>query len=72
VLDRGPGIPSEQLEAALKPFHRLDPSRGRSTGGTGLGLAIAHQLTQALGGTLRLSHREGGGLRATVVLPDGA
>jgi signal transduction histidine kinase len=72
VLDRGPGIPADQLEAALKPFHRLEPSRGRSTGGTGLGLAIAQQLTQALGGTLRLSQREGGGLRATIVLPDSA
>ena len=72
VLDRGPGIPADQLEAALKPFHRLEPSRGRATGGTGLGLAIAQQLTQALGGSLRLSPREGGGLQATVILPEGA
>lgn len=69
VLDRGPGIPSDQWETALKPFQRLEPSRARATGGTGLGLAIAQQLTQALGGSLQLSHREGGGLRATVTLP---
>lgn len=68
VLDRGPGIPDDQLDAVLKPFHRLEPSRGRGTGGTGLGLAIAHQLAQALGGSLRLSNREGGGLQATLVL----
>ena len=68
VLDRGPGIPEDQLEAVLQPFHRLESSRGRSSGGTGLGLAIAQQLTQALGGTLKLSNREGGGLRATVAL----
>ena len=70
VLDRGPGIPPDQLDAVLKPFHRLEASRGRSTGGTGLGLAIALQLTQAMGGTLRLSNREGGGLQATLSLDD--
>lgn len=68
VLDRGPGIPEESLEAVLQPFHRLEQSRGRATGGTGLGLAIAQQLTHALGGKLHLRNREGGGLRATVEL----
>lgn len=68
VLDRGPGIPSEQLENVVKPFQRLEPSRCRGTGGTGLGLAIAQQLTQALGGELRLSNRDGGGLQATIGL----
>ncbi|WP_140726670.1 sensor histidine kinase [Pseudomonas sp. Hp2] len=68
VLDRGPGIPDDQLEAVLQPFHRLEPSRCRAHGGTGLGLAIAQQLTQALGGELRLANREGGGLRAMLVL----
>jgi signal transduction histidine kinase len=68
VLDRGPGIPEDQLEAVLQPFFRLEQSRSRDTGGTGLGLAIAHQLTQAIGGTLKLRNREGGGLSAEVVL----
>lgn len=69
VLDRGPGIPEDQLEQVLQPFNRLEPSRSRSTGGTGLGLAIAQQLAQALGGSLFLANREGGGLRATLALP---
>lgn len=68
VLDRGPGIPPEQLESVLKPFQRLEPSRCRSTGGTGLGLAIAQQLTSALGGVLLLTNRDGGGLQATIRL----
>lgn len=67
VLDRGPGIPDDQLAAVLRPFHRLESSRSRATGGTGLGLAIALQLAQALGGTLRLSNRDGGGLQASVL-----
>ncbi len=62
VLDRGPGIPAEQLESVLQPFVRLEASRNRETGGTGLGLAIAHQLALAIGGSLTLRNREGGGL----------
>ncbi|MCF7223528.1 HAMP domain-containing sensor histidine kinase [Marilutibacter chinensis] len=68
VLDRGPGVPEAQLDAIKQPFHRLEPSRSRSTGGTGLGLAIAHQLTNALGGQLALINRDGGGLQATLTL----
>jgi len=68
VLDRGTGIPDDQLEAVLKPFVRLEQSRSRETGGTGLGLAIAHELTTAIGGTLTLRNREGGGLAAEVRL----
>ncbi len=68
VLDRGTGIPDDQLEAVLKPFVRLEQSRSRETGGTGLGLAIAHELTTAIGGTLTLRNRDGGGLAAEVRL----
>ncbi len=66
VLDRGPGIPEDQLEAVLQPFFRLEQSRNRGTGGTGLGLAIAQQLTLAIGASLKLSNREGGGLSAEI------
>jgi len=69
VLDRGPGIPADQLQAALQPFVRLETSRNRDSGGTGLGLAIAQRLAQALGATLELQAREGGGLAARLSLP---
>ncbi len=69
VSDRGPGIPEDQLQAVLAPFHRLESSRNRDTGGTGLGLAIAVQLAQSLGGTLQLRNRDGGGLQAVLQLP---
>ncbi|WP_409260965.1 sensor histidine kinase [Pseudomonas putida] len=68
VLDEGPGIPAEELDEVLKPFYRVESSRNRSTGGTGLGLAIAHQLIQAMGGTLTLSNRKSGGLCAQIEL----
>lgn len=66
VLDRGPGVPEDQLEAVMQPFFRLEQSRGRGTGGTGLGLAIAGQLALAIGGSLQLCNRVGGGLSAEI------
>jgi signal transduction histidine kinase len=69
ILDRGPGIAEAELPEVLKPFYRVESSRNRDTGGTGLGLAISQQLAMALGGTLTLSNREGGGLCAELTLP---
>ncbi|POR47446.1 signal transduction histidine kinase [Paraburkholderia eburnea] len=68
VMDRGPGIPEESLEAVFEPFYRLETSRNRGTGGTGLGLAIARQLAVAMGARLSLHNRPGGGLEARLVL----
>jgi signal transduction histidine kinase len=67
VLDRGPGIPADQLEAVFQPFFRLDASGERSAG-NGLGLAIARQLALAMNATLELKNRAGGGLEARLVL----
>jgi signal transduction histidine kinase len=69
VMDRGPGIADAELAQVLQPFYRVENSRNRDTGGTGLGLAIAQQLAMALGGSLTLSNREGGGLCAELKLP---
>jgi signal transduction histidine kinase len=69
VLDDGPGIPAEMLEAVFEPFYRLEGSRNRDTGGTGLGLAIARQLADAMNAALTLHNRPGGGLEARLTLP---
>jgi signal transduction histidine kinase len=69
VFDQGPGIPEDKLEAAMRPFFRLEQSRNRETGGSGLGLAIAQQLAVSLGAAVRLYNRPGGGLAAEVSLP---
>jgi signal transduction histidine kinase len=68
VLDRGPGVPEDALEAIFEPFYRLEVSRNRHTGGTGLGLAIARQLTLAMQANLSLHLRFGGGLEARLVI----
>jgi two-component system osmolarity sensor histidine kinase EnvZ len=70
VLDQGPGIPVDQLEAAFRPFHRVESSRSPVTGGAGLGLAIVRQLAQANGWRVWLENRPGGGLAAWVSVPN--
>ncbi|MBA0126527.1 HAMP domain-containing histidine kinase [Haloechinothrix sp. YIM 98757] len=65
VLDRGPGLAPEQLEAVK----RKDVSLGEASGGTGLGLWIVEQIVQAMRGGLDLAVRPGGGLAATVRVP---
>jgi signal transduction histidine kinase len=69
VDDHGPGIPPEHLEAVFQPFYRVESSRNRHTGGSGLGLYIARDLITRQSGTLTLSNRAEGGLRAEVLLP---
>jgi len=69
ILDRGPGIPVDQIETMFQPFHRLDASRSPVTGGSGLGLAIVRELARANGWEINLSARAGGGLEAWIVIP---
>ena len=70
IDDDGPGIPEGQLEKVFEPFFRLEASRNRETGGTGLGLSVARTIVHAHGGTLHLSNRTEGGLRALIRLPE--
>jgi two-component system osmolarity sensor histidine kinase EnvZ len=62
VLDQGPGIPEDQLQAVFRPFHRVEASRSPDTGGSGLGLAIVQQLALANGWRIALHNRPSGGL----------
>lgn len=68
VEDAGPGIEPSQITQALRPFTRLDNSRG-GTGHCGLGLVIASKIAQEHRGALHLRNREGGGFVAEIRLP---
>jgi two-component system osmolarity sensor histidine kinase EnvZ len=68
VLDRGSGIAAENVDAAKRPFVRLDAARGGADD-SGLGLAIVERAARLHGGELRLEAREGGGLLAALILP---
>jgi signal transduction histidine kinase len=65
VVDRGPGIPDEELDRVFKPFYRAS----RSVEGTGLGLGIARDIIHGHGGELTLRNRAGRGLEAQIELP---
>jgi signal transduction histidine kinase len=69
VEDDGPGIPVDALTRVTEPFVRLDSSRRLDTGGVGLGLAIVRDAAAYHGGRLLLENRDGGGLRASLLLP---
>jgi two-component system osmolarity sensor histidine kinase EnvZ len=65
VADRGPGIPSDQVERLKRPFTQLDTARS-NVQGAGLGLAIVDRIARMHGGGLDLLPREGGGLQAII------
>ena len=67
VLDRGPGLPQQDVERVFQRFHKTDSARAQ--GGAGLGLAIALEHARAQGGDLQAANREGGGARFTFRLP---
>lgn len=69
LLDRGPGIPADQLGSVFQPFYRIENSRGQTTGGSGLGLAIVKQLCDIYGWQVQLIPRPGGGLIARLTIP---
>jgi two-component system, OmpR family, sensor histidine kinase KdpD len=75
VADRGPGVPTADLERIFDKFYRVQDQNGRRQGrhptGTGLGLAVSKGIVEAHGGRIWAELREGGGLVIFVVLPVG-
>lgn len=68
ILDRGPGIPADEVERIKRPFVRLEAARS-NTAGAGLGLAIVDRVARSHNGRLELQPRVGGGLVARLALP---
>jgi signal transduction histidine kinase len=69
VVDTGPGIPPDKLEAIFEPFVQLGRSLSSAHEGTGLGLAISRELARAMKGNLIVSSKVGSGATFTLTLP---
>jgi len=69
IMDRGPGVPPDQLEKIFNPFYRVDTSREKKTGGYGLGLSIAQKAVKLHHGEISAKNRKSGGLWVRIILP---
>jgi len=69
IDDDGPGIPESEHQNVLKPFYRIDKSRGQNKLGVGLGLSIANDIIRSHGGNISLEKSPLSGLRVKVSLP---
>ncbi len=52
VINKGEGIPEEDIPKVFDRFYRVETSRSRQTGGTGLGLSIVKSIINLHGGEL--------------------
>jgi two-component system sensor histidine kinase HydH len=63
VSDNGCGIPQKDLAKIFDPYFTTKSS------GTGLGLAIAHNIVEAMGGTIKVKSNPGKGTKFTIKIP---
>jgi len=66
VIDRGAGIPADELQRVRRKFFR---GRGSVAGGSGLGLAIVDRIVTDHGGSFEITSREGQGTTVSVTIP---
>ncbi len=69
IDDDGPGIPEKEYQNVMKPFYRIDKSRGQNKSGVGLGLSIANDIIHSHGGNISLEKSPLRGLRVKISLP---
>jgi signal transduction histidine kinase len=64
VSDEGTGFRPEPMARVFEPFFTTKGARG-----SGLGLSLAYGFMQAIGGSIRVANREGGGAELVLELP---
>ena len=69
VIDRGIGIPSDEIPKLFERFHRARNVSSRYYGGLGLGLYIAKAIVEAHNGSIAVESEEGQGATFTIRLP---
>jgi PAS domain S-box-containing protein len=71
VIDRGIGIPAENVKRLFDRYYRTTAGKARA-GGLGLGLYIARLVIEAHGGRIDVSSEVGRGSTFTLILPSQA
>jgi two-component system sensor histidine kinase ArlS len=69
VIDKGIGIPEQDIPYVLNRFYRVDKARSSKQGGQGLGLAIAKRWIEKYNGTIGIQSKEGEGTIFTITFP---
>lgn len=65
-MDRGPGVPEEELPMLTSKFYRGSLATGKD--GSGLGLYLASAFMTRMGGGLEVRNRDGGGFVVEIVI----
>ena len=69
-IDKGIGIPAEDLPHIFNRFFRVDKTRSRQTGGSGLGLSIAKSIIDAHNGKIEVASTINEGTTFTLFLKE--
>ena len=69
IDDDGPGIPENERQNVIKPFYRIDKSRGQNKSGVWLGLSITNDIIRSHGGSISFEDSPLNGLRVKISLP---
>ncbi len=69
VIDRGIGIPKEEIRKIFGKFYRAHGEKTADIEGSGLGLALVKYIAEAHKGHIKVESEEGKGSRFTLILP---
>ena len=69
VRDQGMGINAEEKQAIFQKFVRGQAAKKAGIKGTGIGLSMVRQISEAMGGEIRVQSEVGVGSTFTLVLP---
>lgn len=69
VRDEGMGIDASEQRAIFQKFVRGDAAKKKGIKGTGIGLAMVQEISEAMGGEIRLQSEVGVGSTFTIKLP---